>query len=93
MSERTIPTRDKILASLSDHLTDEWIAIATDMIESCPAEILGMVAILRELQESTRDHAYEIACEGFASRSDEAAMRAANYGESMSELVRIWGDE
>jgi len=80
------------MKSLSEWITDTDEESVKSIIEPCPREILQMVAILVNLDISTRDHASDVGADGFIFRAEEANQRADQYRESINALVAIWGD-
>ena len=71
--------------------TDEDEESAKAIIGDCPREILQMVAALVNLDITTRDHASDLAADGWVYRVEEANARADKYRESINALVEIWG--
>lgn len=78
-----------------EHLT-QWldetsVQSAKSLIGPCTREILEMVAILIDLEITTRDHAADLAADGWMFRTEEAIERADKYRESINALVEVWG--
>lgn len=82
---------DVAKSSLPQWISPDDVEAAKNVIGECPGEILQMVAILVNLDISTRDHANDLAADGFIFRLEEATDRADLYRESINALVQIWG--
>lgn len=78
--------------ALCQHLNEESVEAAKNIIGDCPMEVLEMVSILMGLDISTHDFAGGLAAAGFISRTEEAMRRAGNYRDSKNALVEVWGE-
>ena len=84
------PSASRCYASLEQWIDDNAVEAVADMIDTCPAEILAIGAALMNLDISTRDHAGDLAADGFVFRTEEAEERANRYRETLAEITRIW---
>lgn len=87
-----LPTPEKCAANIGKWITSASVARAARMIESCPCEVLGIVAAFLELAETTEQHAGEVAADGFVFTAEEVSSRAYLYRASAESLAKLWSE-
>ena len=93
MSKEMIETPEAAVASiewLAENLSVETIERAERDLEcgNCTKDVVIIAAIFKGLEETTIEHASELAAEGFVLRTEEAQQRACEYRGAYDDLIK-----